>query len=109
LALLLILLSACSVFGVAKPETFNQKLAYAIGVHTSILQAATAAVTSGALTSSDAEAIAKQADTARAIIDVAKVAAAAGDAPGADHKLAIALAALTALQGFLNSHGGHAP
>lgn len=105
----MVLLTACSALGVMKPQTFNQKLAYAIGVHTAILQATTAAVTSGALSSSDAEVVAKQADTARSILDLARAADTGGDVAGADHKLSIALATLTALQTFLNNHGGHAP
>lgn len=108
LPFLLLLMSACAQLGVAPAQTFNQKMAYAIGVHSSILQATTSGVTSGALSSSDAEAVLKQADNARAALDVAQAASVAGDPTGANNKLAIATTALLALQSYLNTHtAGH--
>ena len=81
-------------------------MAYAIGVHTAVLQATTAAVTAGSLSSSDAEAVLKQADTARTVLDTAQAASTAGDVAGADNKLAAALVVLSALQIYLTAHGG---
>ncbi|SRR5258706_11968572 len=108
-AALLFLLVACNSLGVMTPQTFNQKLAYAVGVHTAILQSATQAVSSGTLSSSDAEAVLKQADNAKLVLDTAQAANAAGDIKGADNKLGMALVVLNALQSYLNAHGGHAP
>lgn len=102
-------LQSCKSFGDQAPQTFNQRLAYAIGVHTSILQASAAAVSAGTLSSTDAQAVLTQADTAKTVLDAAKVASAAGDALGADNKLAAALTVLTALQTYLNTHGAHGP
>lgn len=99
----------CQTLGLPGPQTFNQKMAYAVGAHTVILQSATAAVKSGALSSSDAEAVLKQADNAKLVLDTARAANTVGDITGADHKLAMAVIVLNALQGFLNDHGGHAP
>lgn len=105
----LIAIAACSQLGIAPAQTFNQKLAYATGVHTAVLQATTAAVTSGALSSSDGQAVLVQADNAKTILDAANVANASGDITGATNKLALATAALTTLQSYLNTHtaGGH--
>jgi hypothetical protein len=105
----LMAVAACSQLGIAPAQTFNQKLAYAIGVHTSVLQATTAAVTSGALSSSDGQAVLTQADNAKSILDAANVANLAGDLTGATNKLALATQALTMLQSYLNTHtaGAH--
>lgn len=107
LPFLLLLIAACAQMGVAPAQTFNQKLAYGVGMHTAVLQATTSAVTSGALSSSDAEAVLKQADTARSVLDAAAAANTVGDLTSANNKLALALAALTTLQNYMNTHGGH--
>jgi len=106
LPLLALLLSACASLGIAPAETFNQKVAYAIGVHTAVLQAATKGVTAGTISSADGEAILKQADDAKVLIDGAVGLSTSGDATGATNRLAIAVSALTALQTYLASHGG---
>lgn len=105
LSFMMVLLAACNSLGLATPQTFNQRVAVAIGVHTAVLQATTTAVSSGKLSSSDGQAVLTQADNARALIDAAVAASAAGDATGATNKLALASAALTALQTYLNAHG----
>ena len=105
LLLPLLLLAACNSLGTVAPETFNQKLAYGIAAHTAVLQATTSAVTAGTLSSSDAESVLKQADTAKAVLDAAQTANAAGDTAGAGSKLATALTALQALQDYLRAHG----
>lgn len=98
----------CQTLGLPGPQTFNQKMAYAVGAHTVILQSATAAVRAGALSSSDAEAVARQADDAKLVLDAAQAANKIGDITGADHKLAMALVVLNALQTYMNAHGGSA-
>lgn len=103
---LLLMLSACASLGMQPAQTFNQKLAYAIGIHTAVLQATTAAVNAHTLSSSDAQAVLTQADNARTLLDAAAAANTAGDITGATNKLQIATAALTALQSYLNTHGG---
>jgi len=101
------LLNGCASLGVTPAQTFDQKVAYAIGVHTAVLQASTNAVTAGSMSSSDAQSVLSQADNAKAILDAAIAANSAGDLTGATNKLAIASAALAALQSYLNSHGVH--
>jgi hypothetical protein len=101
-----ILLCACTSLGLAPAQTFNQKLAYAYGTHTAVLQATTASVTAGSLSSADASYVLKLADDTRTLLDSAATLAAQGDAIGANNKLALATAALTALQTYLNNHKG---
>lgn len=110
LALLLLLpeipfgLSGCTALGVPQAETFNQKLAYAYGTHTAVLQAAEAAVKAGQLSSEDATKILGDADNVKAALDAAGNAYMAGDAAGANNKLAIAVSILQYVQAYLNAH-----
>ena len=96
-------LEGCPSAGVATPQTFNEKLAYGYATHTAILQTATAGVTSGSLTSTDAAKVLADADSVKVGLDAAAAANAAGDVAGANSKLAIALSVLTSIQTFLNS------
>lgn len=105
-AILLVLLAGCAQLGLAPAQTLSQKIAYAYGTHTAVLQATTAAVTAGTLSSSDATSVLKMADGSQALLDSARALAAAGDVNGATNKLALATAALTALQQYLNAHTG---
>ncbi len=100
------LLAGCSSLGLAPAQSLTQKIAYAYATHTAILQATTTAVQSGSLSSTDAEQVLKLADQSKTILDAAVSLSASGDVTGAANKLALATAALTALQAFLNTHGG---
>lgn len=100
------LLGACGSLGLAVPKSFDQQLAEAYGTHTAVLRATTTAVTAGSLSLADGEAINKMATESRGVLDAAKAAENSGDMAGAQNKLGLALTALTALQGYLNSHGG---
>ena len=102
----LLLLTACASLGLAPAQTLNQKIAYAYGTHTAVLQATTASVSAGKLSSTDASQVLKLADASRTLLDAATSLAATGDTVGANNKLALATTALTALQTFLNAHGG---
>lgn len=102
-------LEGCTALGVAPAQTFNEKLAYAYGVHTAVLQAATAAVTAGTLSSADAVKILADTDTVKTALDAAGAAYAAGDAAGANSKLAIATSLLSAIQAYLQAHRGTTP
>ncbi len=103
----LLVLTGCQSLGTEPAQTFSQRLAYAVGVHTAVLQAATSSVEAGTLSADDAQNVLKKADDAKVILDAAKAAHDAGDEAGADSKLATALTALTALQDYLRSHGAH--
>lgn len=103
-ALLLFLLAGCSALGLEPAQSINQKIAYAYGTHTAVLQAATSSVAAGAMTSSDGQQVLQMADQAKAILDAATAAMTAGDSNGAASKLQLATAALAALQQYLNAH-----
>lgn len=110
LALLLLLpevpfgLSGCTALGVPQAQTFNQKLAYAYGIHTAVLQATTAAVVAGSLSSTDATKILVDSDNAKTVLDAANAAYTAGDAAGANSKLATGISVLQSIQAYLNTH-----
>ncbi len=100
-----IVLVGCASLGNEKAETFRQQLAYAEGVHTSVIDATTSSLNAGTITSAEAESVAKQADNAQLILKASKTAYEAGDSAGANAKLATALTALQALQDFLRAKG----
>lgn len=99
------LLTACASVGLPTPKGFDQQLAAAYGVHTSVVQATTTALTTGAISVNDAEAVQGMEKNARALLDTAKAAETAGNTAGASSELALATSALTALQTYLNAHG----
>ena len=105
LAPLILLCAACASLGLATPKGFDQQLAQAYGVHTAIVSATATAITTGVITSAEAQAIQAQALSARSILDAAKAAETAGNTAGASNNLALALTALTAIQGYLNNQG----
>ena len=105
LPLLLVLLSSCAALGLTTPKGFDQQLASAYGVHTAVVSATTTALTTGSISSADAEHVQTIATTSRTLLDTAKVAESTGDTAGAQQNLTLALSALTALQAYLNQHG----
>ncbi len=100
----LLVLTGCQSLGNEPAQTFSQKLAYAEGVHTAVLDATNSSLSAGTLSSADAETIAKGSDNAQTLLVAAKTAYEAGDETGANAKLATALTALQALQDYLRSH-----
>jgi hypothetical protein len=103
-AILLVLLSACSVLGVPTPQTFNEKEAMAISSVTAIRSTALSLLEANKITAADAQNIQKQADTAREAIVVAETIHQANPAGGADRLTAI-IAGLTAIQTYLATKG----
>jgi len=105
-ALLLVacLLAACA--GLEPAASFDQKLAYAYGSHTSVLVAATNAVNGGTLSSADAEQVLELADNAKLILDGAKLAAGVGDLATAEGQLAMATTILQEVLKYLNAKRG---
>lgn len=99
-------LAGCSAFGLTSPKGFDQSLAEAYGVHTAVVQATANALNAGSISVADAKAVRGLEQNARALLDTAKAAETAGDAAGAQKNLALAMTALTALQSYVNSHGG---
>jgi hypothetical protein len=100
-----LVLTGCAGLGNEPAQTFNQKLAYAYGTHTAILQAATSSLEAGTISAANASDILKQADNAKLVLDTARQAFDAGDSAGANSKLAVAVTALGALQDYLRAHG----
>ena len=101
-ALALTFLVGCASLGLATPKGFDQQLATAYGVHTAVVSATAAALTSGSISSAEAAAVQTQALTARQLLDTAKTLETANPA-GASNDLTLASSALTAIQQFLNA------
>jgi hypothetical protein len=97
-------LVSCAQLGLAPAQSFNQQLAYAYGANTAALQAATSSLDAGGITSSDMEKVIDLHGQVRTLLDAAKATAATGDITTAQSKLALALTALTELQGYLRTH-----
>lgn len=102
LILVLSLLCSCAQLGIAPAQSFEQKLAYAEQVDTSVLSASTAALRAQQISNSDHEQVIKLADQAKGLIDSAKLLS-TSDPTAANGKLALATAVLQQLQAYLNS------
>jgi hypothetical protein len=105
LPLFLLILSACAQLGIAKPESLDQRIAYAQGVNTAVLTASTSALRAKQISGDDHEHVIKIADQAKAILDSA-VLLATTDVTAAESRLKLANTILTELQAFLNSRKG---
>lgn len=92
-------LGACQSF--VKPENIEQRLAYAYGTHTAVMQAAATSVSLGELTPEQGETVLVLADRSRIILDSARVALSAGDPTTAEGQLLLAIGILTEIQNFL--------
>lgn len=94
----------CAQLGLAPAQTFDEKLAYAYGTHTAVLQASAAAVSAGTLTAAEGQAVANLADQSRSILDSAH-ALEGTDLSSATAKLTLATAVLTQVQTYLQQRG----
>jgi hypothetical protein len=104
-ALMALAMIACSSLGLAPAQTFEQKLAYAYGTHTAVLETAATATRAGTLSQAEAKAVLAMADQSRSLLDSARAVYAANDQAGANSKLTLAVGILTQLQTFLNARG----
>lgn len=91
---------ACTNMGLQSPTTFDDKLAYAYGVHTAVLDTAAIEVDNKTLTPSDGNTVLKLADQSRTLLDSARVLSAT-DPKTANGKLILASQILTQLQTYL--------
>jgi hypothetical protein len=98
---LLLTIVACSTLNLAPAQNFDQKLAYAYGTHTAILQTAASAVRSGTITQADGRTVLDLADKSRTLLDSAK-SLEGTDLKTATGQFALASAILTNLQTYLN-------
>lgn len=103
--LLLLLLSGCASLGLAPAPTLDDKLVYAYAGVDTALQSITSATTSGLLSSNKATQANQMTLAVKTSLDQAKLAEASGNVQGAQNDLALATAALTALQAFLVQNG----
>lgn len=97
-------LSACSVLGVPKAETFNQRLAVGYASVTTVRSTATTLLTEAKLTSADAASVQKSADAARDGLDVARQLHVTLPEAGED-KLQQATIVIETLQKYLTKKG----
>lgn len=97
------LVAACSALGLASPQSFDERLANAYGVHTAVVSATATALTSGAITVAEAQAVESQEASVRALLNAAQSAEQGGNTSGASNDLTLALSGLTALQSYLNA------
>lgn len=102
--LALLSLAGCQSLGLATPQSFDERLANAYGVHAAVVQATATALTTGKITTADAVAVQGMEKNARALLDSAKSVEQINPS-GAQTNLNLALSALTALQTYLNTHG----
>lgn len=100
-ALLALLLVGCAQFGLAPPASLTDRLAYAYGTHTAVLQATTAALEVRDIGVEDAQRVLTIADQARDALDAACLAIDVGDVSTAEGRLQLATAILTELQSYL--------
>jgi len=103
--LLVMLVSACSTFGVPTPQTFNQNLAVSIAANTSVRETATTLLQAGKISAIDAQNIQAQADVAREGLNVARTLSGT-DLASAQGRLEATTAALKALQAYLATKQG---
>src|SRR5687768_10843286 len=97
--LLIVLLAGCQALGI-QPETFNQRLAVVVATVTEVRRASTTLLQAKKITPDDHENIEKQADNARAGLEIARTLSKT-DEKAADAKLTAARTVLTALQAYL--------
>lgn len=98
-----LLLLGCASLGLAPAQSFEQKVAYAYGVHTAVLQSATSAVTHKDISQDEGKQVLKLADDSRTLLDASRQAFNLGDVSTANGKLALATSILSELQTYLRS------
>jgi hypothetical protein len=94
-------LSGCAAFGIEKPQTFKERLAFAYTTHTAIQKAAANALDAKEITKDDATRVLELADDSRKVLDAARLAFSAGDLSSAEGRLSLATSILIQLQSYL--------
>ena len=103
-----LLLVGCAALGLSSPSSFDEQLAQAYGVHTAVASSLATAVTTGAVSVPTAVKLQAQIESARGLLDAARLAEQANNASVAQNDLTLATNALSALQTYLNSVAGTA-
>ncbi len=102
LAPLLFLIAACAQLGLEAPQSFDERLAYAVAQNAGTRSAAAMALDAGRIGKKDAEAVLELTSNVRVLLDAAKLASSTGDVTVAEDRLVLALSLLQSLQVFLN-------
>lgn len=98
-ALMVVLVTACASLGLTPAKSFDDKIAYANGTLTAVVNAAATSLNAQQITSEDAKGVRNLAKEAASFLDAARV---VGDTPEGNQQLALATAVLTQLQTYLN-------
>lgn len=103
LAAVVLLLGACASLGLQKPQSFDEQLANAYGVHTAILTSLATAVSQGIIPASEGRDFNVKVENARVVLDAAREAERTKDLTSAAARLSAALQALTTIQTALSA------
>lgn len=98
-ALMILMMVACAN-QLAVPKSFDQKVAYANGSLTAVLEATAASLDAHQISSDDARAVREMAKQASGFLDSAQQ---FGEGPKGTSQLALATGVLTQLQAYLNA------
>lgn len=96
-----LVLAGCASLGLEAPQSFDERLAYAVTQNAAARQAAANALDAGDIQLADAQYVLKSTDSARELLDAAKVASGGGDIQTAEGRLSLATNVLTELQAYL--------
>lgn len=97
---LLLMLPGCETLGIAKPETFNEKAAVALGTITTVRTTATQLLNEKKITADDGQNVLTATDNARAGLDIARTLN-KSNPTAANARLDAIRTSLTALQSYL--------
>lgn len=94
-------LAGCESLGLAAPQSYDQRVAYARGELTGLVNATAAAVEKGQLPKDDGARVLELAKQARTVLEAADTAQAAGDVSTAEGRLSLAIGILQQVQTFV--------
>jgi hypothetical protein len=103
LPLAVMLLAACSLFNVEKPDTFNQRLAYVYGTEQAVAQQIAEKTRAGVISSDDNKRFVAMVENAKQVADGARAAMSGGDTSTAEGKLLLAKNVLTEVDAYVRS------
>lgn len=95
-----VLLSGCAPLGMASPQSYDQRAAYARGQLTGFANATAAAVESGEVSKEDGARVLDLAKDARTFLDAGDAAFISGDVSSAEGRLSLAIGILEQLKTF---------
>lgn len=99
--LVLSTLNACATFGIAEPQSIDQRIAYTVSQVTAVRSATARAVANDTVSAEDGQKVLKMTDDAKALCDGARAALSAGDPKTAESRVLLATSVLAALREFL--------